>query len=322
MEGPVAVVGAGLMGHGIAHLYARAGIEVRLCDTGEAILERARREAASELDLLVEEGVLSRAEAVAALSRIHATTDLAAAVAGASFVTEAVPEVLDLKWEVYDRIERAAPEGAVVASNTSTIPVARLAERSRRPGRMVITHFFNPPHLVPLVEVAAHPAAPPEVLDLAMSLMRRIGRHPVHVRKEVPGFVANRLQAALLREALHLLELGVADAGDIDAVVSEGPGVRWPLLGPLAVADLGGLDVWRRVLDNLLPELGRAQAAPDLVADHVRRGELGAKTGRGLFEHGDAEAVARRLLERDRFLVRLLRLKAAARPPAGRERRG
>ncbi len=311
MEGPVAVVGAGLMGHGIAHLYARAGYEVRLCDASEEALARAGREAAAELDLLVEEGVLARAEAGAALARIRPTTDLGAAVAGAFFVTEAVPEVLPLKWELFDQIERAAPASAVVASNTSTIPVARLAERSRRPDRMIITHFFNPPHLVPLVEVVAHPAAPPAVLQLAMELMRRIGRRPVHVRKEVPGFLANRLQAALVREALHLLELGVAEAGDIDAVITEGPGVRWPLLGPLQTADLGGLDVWRRVLDNLLPELGRAQGAAAAVAERVGRGDLGAKTGRGLFEHGDAEAVARQLRERDRFLVRLLKLKAA-----------
>ncbi len=311
MEGPVAIVGAGLMGHAIAHLYARAGFEVRLCDTGEEVLERARREAAADLDLLVEEGALARGEADAALSRIHTTTDLAAAVAGAGFVTEAVPEVLELKWDLFDRVQRAAP-GAILASNTSTIPVARLAERSRRPDRMVITHFFNPPHLVPLVEVVAHPAAPPEVLHTTLDLMRRIGRRPVHVRKEVPGFVANRLQAALVREAFHLLELGVADARDIDAVVTEGPGVRWPLLGPLEIADLGGLDVWRRVLDNLLPELGRAQGAPARVLECVRRGDLGAKTGRGLFEHGDAGAVARRVRERDRFLIRLLRIKGGA----------
>lgn len=312
MEGPVAVVGAGLMGHGIAQLYARAGFEVRLCDTGEEVLGRALREAAAELDLLVEEGALGRAEAEAALSRIRTTTDLEAAVSGAGFVTEAVPELLELKWETYRRIERSAPPSAIIASNTSTIPVARLAEGALHPGQMAITHFFNPPHLVPLVEVVAHPSSPPELVRLTMDLMRRIGRRPVLIRKEVPGFVANRLQAALVREALHLLELGVADARDIDAVVTEGPGVRWPFLGPLEIADLGGLDVWRRVLDNLLPELGRAQGAPAPIAGCVRRGDLGAKTGRGLFEHGDPAALARRLRERDRFLVRLLELKAAA----------
>lgn len=311
MEGPVAVVGAGLMGHGIAHLYARAGFEVRLCDTGEEVLRRATAEAAAELDLLVEEGALGRAEAESALARIRTTTDLEAAVRGATFVTEAIPELLELKWETYRRIERSAPPSAIIASNTSTIPVARLAERARHPGRMAITHFFNPPHLVPLVEVVTHPSAPAEVVDQVMGLMRRIGRHPVLIRKEVPGFVANRLQAALAREAFHLLELGVADARDIDAVVTEGPGVRWPLLGPLEIADLGGLDVWRRVLDNLAPELGRATGAPALVAERVARGQLGAKTGRGLLEHGDPAAVARRLRQRDRFLVRLLELKSA-----------
>ena len=151
-----------------------------------------------------------------------------------------------------------APDG-LVFSNTSTLPVARLAEGAACPRRMAITHYFNPAELVPLVEVLPHPDMPAVEVERAMALMRAIGKLPVLLRRDVPGFVANRLQAALMREAFHLLEMGVADARDIDTVITDGPGVRWPFVGPLETADLGGLDVWRRVIENLAPVLGRAR---------------------------------------------------------------
>ena len=138
--------------------------------------------------------------------------------------------------------------------------------------------------------------------------MRRLGKRPVRLRREVPGFVANRLQAALVREAFHLVELGVATPEDVDAVVTEGPGFRWPFVGPVETADLGGLDTWQRVLDNLAPELSTARRAPEALRAAVARGDLGAKTGRGLLDHA-GRPVAERLRQRDRALIRLAKLK-------------
>jgi 3-hydroxyacyl-CoA dehydrogenase len=304
----VAVVGAGLMGHGIAQLFAVAGIPVRLADTAADRLPEALRGIAANLDLLVDEGVLARAEAERAIARVEVAPGVEEAVDGAGFVLEAITETLDAKRELFARIERAVGPAVVLATNTSTLPLSRIAEGARVPERVLITHFFNPPHLVPLVEVLAHPAARPELVGAALALLRRIGSRPVLLRKEVPGLLANRLQAALAREALHLLDEGVADAADLDAAVTEGPGLRWPFLGPLAIADYGGLDVWQKVVENLAPELGRSMAAPAPLSERVRRGELGTKTARGIFSYR-REEVPELVRARDRNLVRLVRLK-------------
>lgn len=308
MEPTVAVIGAGVMGHGIAQLFAQAGSAVRLHDTGEEPLERGLAAMEESLALLVDEGVLTPQQAAAARARVQPTTSLDGALAGAGFVVEAIPELLEAKLELFDRIERVVGAGAVVASNTSTIPISRLAQRARRPERMVIVHFFNPAQFVPLVEVVPHPLMPPEAVERVLEAMRRIGKRPVLLRKEVPGFVANRLQAAVVREAFHLVEAGVASMEEIDAVMTEGPGFRWSLVGPIEAVDLGGLDTWQRVMDNLAPELSRAERAPAAIRERVARSELGAKTGRGLYDH-PGRSLAVRIRARDRFLVRLGKLK-------------
>jgi 3-hydroxybutyryl-CoA dehydrogenase len=308
MEPAVAVIGAGLMGHGIAQLFAQAGSAVRLQDTDEQQLLRGLAAVEESLALLVEEEVLSPWEAAAARARVRPTTSLDAALAGAGFVVEAIPELLEAKLELFDRIERVVADDAIVASNTSTLPISRLAARARRPERMAIVHFFNPAQLVPLVEVVPHPLMPAAAVDRVLEAMRCIGKHPVLLRQEVPGLVANRLQAALVREAFHLVELGVAGPEEIDAVMTEGPGFRWSFIGPIEAADLGGLDTWQRVLDNLAPELSRAEGAPAAIRERVARGELGAKTGRGLYDHAGG-SLAARLRARDRFLIRLEKMK-------------
>lgn len=308
MVDKVAVVGAGVMGHGIAELYALAGFEVRLCDTSEARLAEALVAIRDSAALLASEGIVPAESAASAIARVRPFSALEPALEGVSLVTETIPEVLADKRALYERIEALAGPDTLLASNTSTFPVSRLAEGARHPERFVITHFFNPAQLVPLVEVVPHPGTGPGVVPRVVALLRRIGKTPVVLRKDVPGFVANRLQAAVAREAFHLVETGVVDAHDLDAVVTEGIGFRWAFVGPVEAADLGGLDTWERVLDNLAPDLCRSTSAPALVADRVRRGDLGAKTGRGIHEYG-GEALRARLARRDRSLARLARLK-------------
>ena len=303
-----AVVGAGVMGHGIAQLFAQAGVLVRLQDADEGRLAAGLRALEESLALLAEEGVISPADAAGARARVRPTTDLDTALAGAEMVVEAIPEVLEAKLDLFDRVERVVEAEAILASNTSTLPVSQLSRRARHPERMVILHFFNPAQLVPLVEVVPHPAMAPATVERVLETMRRLGKRPVRLRREVPGFVANRLQAALVREAFHLVELGVATPEDVDAVVTEGPGFRWPFVGPIETADLGGLDTWQRVLDNLAPELSTARRAPEALRAAVARGDLGAKTGRGLLDHA-GRPVAERLRQRDRALIRLAKLK-------------
>jgi 3-hydroxybutyryl-CoA dehydrogenase len=304
----VAVVGAGVMGHGIAQLYALAGFPVSLYDVREEYLDRAFRAMEDSLSLLVKEEFVTEERKVEALRRVSRTTDLEAAVKDADFITEAIPEVLEMKWELFATLERLAKPDAIIASNTSTLPISRMAKHSATPHRMIITHFFNPAQLVPLVEIVKHEKTAGPVVEATIALMRTIGKHPVLLKKEVPGFIANRLQAAIVREAFHLLDEGVADARDIDAAITAGPGFRWAFIGPIETADFGGLDTWKRVIDNLAPELDKRESAPERIVDSVAKGNLGTKTGKGIYSYTDV-SVPEKIRERDTNFIRLLKVK-------------
>jgi 3-hydroxyacyl-CoA dehydrogenase len=304
----VAVVGAGVMGHGIAQLYALAGFPVSLYDIREEYLDGAFRAMEDSLSLLVKEEFVTEARKKEALRRVSRTTDLEAAVKEADFITEAIPEVLEMKWELFERLERLAKPDAIIASNTSTLPISKMAKHSATPHRMIITHFFNPAQLVPLVEIVKHEKTAGTVVETTTELMRKIGKHPVLLKKEVPGFIANRLQAAIVREAFYLLNEGVADARDIDAAITAGPGFRWAFIGPIETADFGGLDTWKRVIDNLAPELDKRESAPERIAESVREGNLGTKTGKGIYSYSDV-SVPEKIRERDTNFIRLLKLK-------------
>ncbi|WP_026373410.1 3-hydroxyacyl-CoA dehydrogenase family protein [Agrococcus lahaulensis] len=268
MAETIAVLGAGIMGAGIARVLGRAGHDVRVFDV--------------------------RAEAAAAAAESAGGTahgSVAAAVDRATIVLEAAPERLDLKLALLAEVE-AANDDAVIASNTSSIGADALAAGMRDPARLVIAHFFNPADTVPLVEVVPGPATPPETVERMVALLAAAGKTAVPLAQQVEGFIANRLQAALYREAMHLVERGVATPEQVDAVVTAGLGPRWALAGPFEIMDLGGLDVWTSVTDGIFPTLGDASAAPGMLRERLERGDLGAKTGRGFLER-DADAPAR-----------------------------
>lgn len=275
-----AVLGSGIMGRGIALALARAGHAVRVADpepAGRAALERA----------LASEQAGSRA-------RVSVTTDPDAAVDGAELVIEAVPERAELKSEVWRRLGETASPGAILASNTSALDIDALAAQVPDPGRVLGTHWFNPAELIPCVEVVRGAATRDEVVATTVDLLARAGKDPVVVRNS-PGFVANRIQFALVREAILCLEEGLASAEDIDRIVTGSFGVRLAALGPLANADLGGLDTYAWILDDLAQRLGPRFAPPAVLRDHVAAGRLGAKTGAGLRgEHGGEEFARRR----------------------------
>jgi 3-hydroxybutyryl-CoA dehydrogenase len=304
----VAVIGSGVMGHGIAQLYALAGFSVSLYDLQEELLHKAKASVEQSLDLLEKEGVITEQDKSSALERIVLTTDLQQAVAEADVITEAVPEVIELKWQLFAQLEQFAKPEAIIASNTSTFSIARLIEKAKLPHRFIITHFFNPAQLVPLVEIVRHEQTAEEVVTATVKLMERIGKAPVLLKKDVPGFIANRLQTALMREAFHLLEEGVASAEDIDTVMKAGIGFRWAFVGPIETADFGGLDTWQRVMDNLAPELDQSAAAPQIISEHVNKGELGTKSGAGIYSY-EHVSVADRLHARDEQFIRLTKLK-------------
>jgi 3-hydroxybutyryl-CoA dehydrogenase len=280
----VAVIGAGLMGHAIALEFALAGLDVRLTDRDAATLEHGRLWIADDLAALVSLGAVDPARADAALARVRPTADLTATILGADLVVEAVSEDLDLKRRLFADLDAACPSETVLASNTSSFMPSVLAASLRRPDRLLVTHYFNPAHLLPLVEVVPHPATDEAVVERVVGLYQRIGKTPVVIRREAPGFVGNRLQMALLREALAIVEAGIASATDVDAVVAAGFGRRLAAAGPLAVLDLAGLDVTLRVMEELLPSMASATDPPRAMRDAVAAGRLGVKSGAGIYD--------------------------------------
>ncbi|SIQ03082.1 3-hydroxybutyryl-CoA dehydrogenase [Peribacillus simplex] len=304
----IAIIGSGVMGSGIAQSFAVSGYFVTINDIKEELLHHAQNRISENLSLLIEEGALTDQEKQDALANITYSADLEEAVRDADFIIEAIPEVIELKLNLYQQMEEMIKTDAIVASNTSTFPISQLMEKASFADRMVITHFFNPGHLVPLVEIVQHDETKPEIVKATMDLMRKIGKSPILLKKEIAGFIANRLQTALMREAFYLLKEGVADAKDIDTAITAGPGFRWAFTGPIEIADFGGLDTWQRVFDNVAPVLDQGKEAPDLIRDLVAKGKLGTKSGEGIFTY-EGSAVSQKINERDRNFIKLGKLK-------------
>lgn len=304
----IAIIGSGVMGSGIAQSFAVSGYYVTINDIKEELLYHAQNRISENLSLLMEEGALTDREKQGALANITYSVDLEGAVRDADFIIEVIPEVIELKLNLYQQLEEIIKPDAIVASNTSTFPISQLMEKASFADRMVITHFFNPGHLVPLVEIVQHDETKPEIVKTTMNLMRKIGKSPILLKKEIAGFIANRLQTALMREAFYLLKEGIADAGDIDTAITAGPGFRWAFTGPIEIADFGGLDTWQRVFDNVSPVLDQSKEAPDLIRDLVAEGKLGTKSGEGIFTYEES-TVSQKINERDRNFIKLGKLK-------------
>lgn len=305
----VSVIGAGLMGHGIAQSFLMGGYPVRLYDIGEAVLEKAREGIRRNLRIFSDHGLLGEEEGSTAMGRLVLTTDLGEAAAGADFVVEAAPEDLSLKQGLFERLESLCREETLLASNTSSLTMAEMGIRVQHRERLVITHWFNPPHIVPVVEVVRSPWTSEETLVTTCRLHEKIRKVPVRIEKEVPGFVINRIQMALVREVLDLYEQGVASAEDIDRAVKGSIGFRLASIGPIRTMDLGGLRLWLRVCENLFPRIQSSAELPVSLKGLVAQGHEGVKTGRGFYAYTDAGArdeIARVVAKRDEeFLQRL-----------------
>ena len=248
---------------------------------------------------------MTGADLDAAVARIRPSTDLGEAVSRADYVAEAIVEHLPTKQALYAELDAICRPDAVLASNTSSLMPSALAEPTRRPERVLVVHYFNPAHLIPVVEVVMGPKTALETVETATRLLRAAGKTPAVLRKEVPGFIANRLQSALLREALALVEDGVCSMEDLDAVVSMGFGRRLAAFGPFVVHDMAGLDVWQAITSYLYPRISAAQDVQPLLADRAARGDLGLKTGRGFYDWS-AEQARAALAKRDAELLRHL----------------
>lgn len=290
----IAVIGAGLMGHGIALEFASRGYDVALQDHEPAQLERAWRGIAEGLARLAEIGRISPQAATTAPARITVGTDLAAAVANADLVVEAVSEDLAVKQALYRELDVMAPPHAILASNTSSFMPSLLAAATTRPDRVLVAHYFNPPHLLPLVELVRGEQTSDETIDTLRQLYLDVGKAPVVIQKEAPGFVGNRLQMALLREALAIVAAGIASPRDVDTIITSSFGRRLSVAGVFEVFEAAGWDVTLAVADQLFPAIDCSTSAPDNVREMVARGDLGLKTGKGFYDWTPEEAAALR----------------------------
>jgi 3-hydroxybutyryl-CoA dehydrogenase len=302
----IAVVGAGLMGTSIGLDWARSGFDVTIYDADADRAASAQQRAREVGVALASGGVMTEAHLDAAVARIRPSTDLGEAVGDAGYVAEAIVEHLPTKQALYAELDAITRPDAILASNTSTLMPSALAEPTRRRARVLVVHYFNPAHLIPVVEVVMGPETAPEAVETVTRLLRAAGKTPAVLRKEVPGFIANRLQSALLREALALVEDGVCSMEDLDAVVSMGFGRRLAAFGPFVVHDMAGLDVWQAIATNLYPHISAAEDVQPLLADRAARGDFGLKTGRGFYEWPTEQARAA-LAKRDAELLRHLK---------------
>nr|WP_178370539.1 3-hydroxyacyl-CoA dehydrogenase family protein [Paraburkholderia fungorum] len=283
----IGVVGTGLMGVGIATQSALHGHRTIVHDVDPARLASVAPKAEAVLDELIDAGRIDHGAKQAALARIetHAQLDV---MASAQFVIEAIPEVLELKHRLYASLTGLMADDAILASNTSGFPPDQLVAPLRAKERFLIAHFWNPPHMIPLVEVVPGTATEPEVTERTAALMSAIGMEPVVLAKAIPGFVGNRLQFAVLREALNIVRSGAATPDVVDRVMKASLGRRWGIVGPFEGADMGGLDTFLDISTHLMPELAKDEDVLDLLRAQVNAGRVGVRSGAGFYEWDDA----------------------------------
>ena len=269
----ISVLGAGLMGHGIAQVFALAGHEVAIYDPVAASLDLVKTRIVANLRDLGDEET--------AVERVRPCTDLAEAVRDADFVVEAAPENLEIKRKLFAETEGYVRQDTILASNTSVIPITAIMQDLRERSRALGTHWWNPPYLVPLVEVIGTQWTKPSAIDFTMRLHAAAGKKPAHVKKDVAGFIGNRLQHALSREAVALVEQGICDAETVDTVIKAAFGRRLAVLGPLENADLVGTDLTLAIHETVLPAIDSRPAPSPYLERLVAEGKLGFKSGEG-----------------------------------------
>ena len=300
----VALIGLGTMGPGIAARLSRGGLEVRAYDVSQGAVDRAR----GLLDIA--EGVLDRLEIQAPPSGpggVRLVSTIAEAVNGAELVIENVPENIDIKAEAYREIDPLITPSVIVASDTSGIPITKLQAHISHPERMVGMHWSNPPHIIPMIEVIGGEKTSAETVATIRDLIRSIGLLPVVVKKDVPGFVENRVLYALLREAVDLVERGVIEPEDLDTCVSWGIGYKIAVIGPMALLDMAGLDIYKSVSSFLNADLSKRDDVAPVVLEKTGASKFGIKSGEGMFSY-TPERIKTLQGERARKLVAVRRI--------------
>jgi 3-hydroxybutyryl-CoA dehydrogenase len=299
-------LGCGTMGFGTALLFAKCGYNVRMYGRKDASIERAMKNIKETLNVYVENGIADEKEIPEILARIKGVTTLKEAAVDADFVIESIAENLEIKQKVWKEMEDYCTPDTIFATNTSGLSPTAISKVLDHPDRFVVAHFWNPPHLVPLVEVVPGQWTAQETVDTTWKLIEKIGKKPVPLKREALGFIGNRLQLALLREALYCVEAGIGTPEAVDAAVKYGIGRRLSTTGPLETADLGGVDIFYNIAAYLNADLCDSKEASPLLKECVDKGTLGAKTGTGLY-NWTPEALAKIKRTREDVLIEWLK---------------
>jgi 3-hydroxybutyryl-CoA dehydrogenase len=289
----VALLGAGMVGHGLALHFAKAGYHVSLYSRTRQTLDKAVENIRANLPALLQGQASVDDEIEKVISRIETTRNMDEAVAEAPIVIESVAESVQIKQDLFKELDQMCPGDAILATNTSVISITAIASEAENRDRIVGTHFWFPPYLIPLVEVVKGKDTSDETMEITYQFMKKAGKHPIKCLKDVPGFVANRLQHALWREAISIVERGIADAATVDDAIKQSFGIRVPVLGPVENADMVGLDLVLAIHDTVLQDLEDSPEPSPLLKDKVSKGELGFKSGKGFYDNWTPENIKR-----------------------------
>jgi 3-hydroxybutyryl-CoA dehydrogenase len=287
------LLGAGMVGHGLALHFARAGYPVSLYSRTQQTLDKAIEGIEANLPALLQKETNVEDEIRKIISRIKTTRNMNEAVAGAAIAIESVAEDLKVKQDLFKELDQMCPRDVILATNTSVISITAIAAKAKNRDRIVGTHFWFPPYLIPLVEVVKGRDTSDETMEITYQFMKKAGKHPIKCLKDVPGFVANRLQHALWREAISIVERGIADAATVDDAIKQSFGIRIPVLGPIENADMVGLDLTLAIHNTVLRDLEASRSPSPLLRDKVSKGELGFKSGKGFYDSWTPENIKR-----------------------------
>jgi 3-hydroxybutyryl-CoA dehydrogenase len=301
-----AVIGTGMMGPGIAATLAMGGVHATILSRTEEGAAKGLAAARAQLRVLAENGLAEMIEIRDAVDRLTASHAVDRTVENVDLVIESAPESMDLKQKMFAHMDAIAERTAVLASNTSGLSITAIASRCRHPERVLTTHFWNPPHLMPLVEIVQGEKTSPQVVQVVRDLLIACGKVPVVVKKDRPGQLGNRLQMAMVREAVHIVAEGIADVEDVDMVVKNGFGLRLPVYGLFEHQDAVGLDMGLSIIDYVAKDLYNEPQAPNYYKAKVAKGELGAKTGMGFYDWSK-KSIEEVKARRDRFVIDVLR---------------
>ena len=302
----IGIVGAGLMGHGIAQIFALHGYDVSIFDSVREVLAAVPGKIRNNFKVFVKLNMASEGDVEQCLEKITLSNNLKALAEGAHIIIEAVSENRDLKRKIFRELEQYVPQDTILCSNTSAISITEISEGLKHKARFLGTHFWNPPHIIPCVEVIKGKYTSDTVLETIFELLKNVNKEPVRVLKDIPGFIGNRLQYAMLREAISLAERNIASPEDIDKVVKYGFGLRLAFIGPLETVDLAGLDLVYDVGKYLFPYLENSSMPSQTLKNTIEQGALGVRSGKGFYDWTE-EKGNNVIDQRDYTLLKIIR---------------